>query len=88
MQRHAVLDVCETPVQPLLGRAKIFVIFGDADEILLAEIFVSVLARSQRFGNEGRNARLMTLQDFFALEVAPVGNNSQILDAGSCCQRE
>lgn len=83
MQRHAMLDVCETPVEPLLGRAKILVIFGNVDKILLAEIAVSVLARSQRFGNEGRNARLMALQDFFALEVAPVGNDSQILDAGS-----
>jgi len=25
----------------------------------------------------------MALQDFFALEVAPVGNDSQFLDAGS-----
>ncbi len=44
MQRHAMLDVCETPVEPLLGRAKILVIFGNVDKILLAEIAVSVPA--------------------------------------------
>jgi hypothetical protein len=44
MQRHAMLDVCEAPVKPLLGGAKVFVIFGNVDKILLAEVAVSVLA--------------------------------------------
>lgn len=83
MQRHAMLDVCETPVEPLLGWAEILVVFGNVDKILLAEVAVSDLARSERFRNIGRNARLMTLQDFLAFEVAPVGNDSQFLDACS-----
>lgn len=83
MQRHAMLDVREPPVEPLLGRANVLVIFGNVDKILLAEVTGSNLARSQRFGNEGRNARLMALQDFLALELAPVGNNGQIGDPGS-----
>jgi hypothetical protein len=68
MQRHAMLDVRETAVEPVLGGAKMLVVFGNVDKILLAEVAVGILARSQRFRNEGRNACFMALQNFLALK--------------------
>jgi hypothetical protein len=42
MQRHAMLDVREPPVEPLLGRANVLVIFGNVDKILLAEVTTQI----------------------------------------------
>ncbi len=78
MQSHTVFDICEPPGESLLRWAAVLIIFRNVDEVLLAEVPICFAARRQWFRNEGRNARLIALQDFLALEVAPVGNNSQI----------
>jgi hypothetical protein len=68
MQRHAMLDGCETPVEPLMGPATVLIIFGSVYNVLLAEVPIRVLARSQWFGNEGLSAGFMALQNFLLLK--------------------
>jgi hypothetical protein len=56
-----MFDVREPPVEPLLGRANVLLIFGNVDKILLAEVTVSDLARSQRFRNEDPRRNLWVI---------------------------
>src|SRR5579859_6674381 len=45
MQSHTVLDVCETPGESLLRWATVLIIFGNVDEVLLAEVPICFTAR-------------------------------------------
>src|SRR5215472_15563649 len=72
-------DTVEPPGQQFSGWAAIDVVFGNVDEILLAESPLGFGAGGQWLGHERRRASLLAGEDLFALEVATVGNDRQRL---------
>jgi len=73
---HSTLDCGETLDGARSIRTTVFVLIRDVGKVALVEAAVSLAGRSQRLGHQGANTGLFALQNFFACEVAAIGENS------------
>ena len=67
--------------EALSSRASVFVVLGDVDEVELAEAPLGLAVGGHRLGHVGRDAGLLARQDLRTLEVAAIGDHSQLLVA-------
>src|SRR6266700_2296260 len=72
---------CEWVGEPLSGRTDVNVLLRHVAEVLLAE---ALWVRGHRLWQRDRDACLVALQDFFAAEVAAVGDDIEIRCFQSC----
>ena len=73
MYRHAVLERREAPYGALPGRASIFVVLRDVDEIALVEESGGLVVGGEWFGHYRRDSALFAFPDLLAIEVTPIG---------------
>ena len=70
-----MFDGAEAPDQLLPGRASVFVTLRVVDEIGLVETPVGLGVRGARLRHKHGNARILAGQNFFAFEIAAVGDD-------------
>ncbi len=78
-QGQSLFLVCVVVDQALASWAKIDIVCGHIDKVLLSKPALGLAARGQRFGRRDRDPGITAGQDLFAIEVATVGNDIQLV---------